>query len=167
MSVLVAALVLAWVCLILLVLAMAGMLRQIRELQADVAELTPRGRRPLVGTQLEALASGTRTVLLVLTPGCGFCEVAYRMVAEFAATRPQHRVEVLSHRAVDWFTDPSLPVRVDERLFAELDVPWAPAVLVVDASGTVVTARPIGSEEALREQLGELPDTAEPLGERS
>ncbi|MPZ66541.1 MAG: hypothetical protein GEU83_13865 [Pseudonocardiaceae bacterium] len=163
MSVLVAALVLAWVCLILLVLAMAGMLRQIRELQADVAQLTPRGRRPLVGRQLDALAGDTSTVLLVLSPGCGFCEVAHRMVAEFAAAHPQIRFEALSFRAADWPADPSLPVRVDERLFAELDVPWVPALLVVDGSGTAASARPIGSEEALREQLSELLDTAKPL----
>ncbi len=160
---LVAALVLAWVCLILLVLAMAGMLRQIRELQADVAELTPRGRRPMVGRQLGALAGETSTVLLMLSPGCGFCEVAYRMVADLAGSHPQTRFEALSYRAADWPTKPSLPVRVDERLFAELDVPWAPALLVVDRSGTVVSARPIGSEEALRDQLDELLESAEPL----
>ncbi len=163
MSVLVAALVLAWVCLILLVLAMAGMLRQIRELQADVAQLSPRGRRPVVGQQVAALAADTSTVLLVLTPGCGFCEVAYRMVAELAGAHPSVRFEALSHRAPDWPTRPELSVRVDERLFAELDVPWAPALLVVDPSGTVVSARPIGSEEALREQLAELLGTTEPL----
>lgn len=163
MSVLVAALVLAWICLILLVLAMAGMLRQIRELQADVAELTPRGRRPVVGRQLEALATDGGTVLLVLTPGCGLCEVAYRMVAELAAAHRETHFEALSFRDVDWSTDPPLPVQVDEALFAELDVPWAPALLVVDSSGTVVTARPIGSEEALREQLDELLGIAEPL----
>jgi hypothetical protein len=99
----------------------------------------------------------------VLTPGCGFCEVAYRMVAELAAARPQTRFEALSFRAADWPTRPSLPVRVDERLFADLDVPWAPALLVVDPSGGVISARPIGSEEALREQLDELLGTAEPL----
>lgn len=163
MSVLGAALVLAWVCLILLVLAMAGMLRQIRELQADVAQLTPRGRRPVVGRQLDALAGNTSTVLLVLSPGCGFCEVAQRMVAEVAAAHPATRFEALSFRAADWTANPSLPVRVDERLFAELDVPWVPALLVADASGTVVSARPIGSEEALQEQLSELLDTAKPL----
>lgn len=161
MSVLVAALVLAWVCLILLVLAMAGMLRQIRELQSDVAQLSPRGRRPLVGRRLDELAGDTSTVLLVLTPGCGFCEVAYDIVAEIARAHPRTRFEALSFRNVDWSTRPSLRVRVDERLFAELDVPWAPALLVVDPSGTVVSARSIGSEESLREQLNELLGTAE------
>ncbi|MQA15822.1 MAG: hypothetical protein GEV09_17190 [Pseudonocardiaceae bacterium] len=163
MNVTTAALVLAWICLVLLVLAMAGLLRQIRELQADVAGLSPRGRRPVVGRQVSALAGNTRTVLLVLSPGCPFCQVAYRMIAEAAEAHPEIRFEALAFRAAGWDTSPAVPLRVDEQLFADLDVPWAPALLAVDPSGIVVSARPVGSVDALTEQLRDLLDGAEPL----
>ena len=53
MSVLTAAIVLAWGCLTVLTLAMAGMLRQIRELQTEIAQL-----RAEQGTQLGHQAGG-------------------------------------------------------------------------------------------------------------
>ncbi|MGH3978698.1 MAG: hypothetical protein ACRDRZ_06820 [Pseudonocardiaceae bacterium] len=156
MSLMAAALVLAWICLVLLALAMAGLLRQVRELQADVAELSTQGSRPLVGRRVDALATGSRTVLLVLAPGCGFCEPAYRTAVALAGDHPDTRFEALSFRAVDWPTSPAVAVRVDERLFAELDVPWAPALLIADTQGTVVAARPIQSTGELRSHLADL-----------
>ena len=56
MSITDAALVLAWLCLILLAFALSGVLRQVRGLQAGLALLGAPGRGVLVGRTVPALS---------------------------------------------------------------------------------------------------------------
>lgn len=165
MSVLSAAVVLAWVCLVVLTLAMAGMLRQLRELQAEVAQLgaTQVGTSQVgtsqwrggTGRQVAELAGEGTLMLLVLDPGCSFCDAVHAPFTRLAGEHPGTRFEVLSPRE-RWAGPPEVRSRVDQRLVTELDLPWAPALLLADAGGTVLATRPVQSAERLNEQVASL-----------
>jgi hypothetical protein len=158
-SVLTAALVLGWGCLAVLTLAMAGILRQLRELQAEVAQLGAPPWRAATGRRVPALAGAEPLVLLVLDPGCSFCDAAHEPFTRLAGEHPGARFEVLSPRA-RWADTPNIRSWVDPGLVTELDLPWAPALLHVGADGTVLAGQPVMSPERLGEQVAGLLNTA-------
>ena len=154
-----AALVLGWGCLAVLTLAMAGILRQLRELQAEVAQLGAPPWRAATGRRVPALAGAEPLVLLVLDPGCSFCDAAHEPFTRLAGEHPGARFEVLSPRA-RWADTPNIRSWVDPGLVTELDLPWAPALLHVGADGTVLAGQPVMSPERLGEQVAGLLNTA-------
>lgn len=165
MSVLTATVVLAWGCLAVLTLAMAGMLRQVRELQAEVAQLrAEQGARPwraATGRRVPELAGDGQLVLLVLDPGCSLCDAVHEPFTQLAGVHPGIRFEVLSPRTRQHWTDaPGIRCRVDPELVAELDLPWAPALLHGDEDGTVLAGQPVTSPERIGEQVAHLTSTA-------
>ncbi|MDQ4009947.1 MAG: hypothetical protein M3228_04460 [Actinomycetota bacterium] len=159
MSVLTAAVVLAWACLAVLTLAMAGMLRQLRELQAEAAQRGAPQQHAMVGRRVPELAGAGPLLLLVLDPGCSFCDTVHEPFARLAREHPGTRFEVLSPRD-RWVGAPGVRSRVDHKLVTELDVPWAPALLHVDSDGTVLAGQPVQSPERLGEQFASLQNTA-------
>lgn len=159
MSVLTAAVVLAWLCLAVLTMAMAGILRQLRQLQTEVAQLGAPPWRNAAGRRVPALAGESPLILLVLDPGCGMCDAVHAPFTELAAAHPDTRFEVLSPSA-RWAGTPHLRSRVDPDLVAELDLPWAPALLHVNAQGRVLAGQPVTAPERLDEQLAGLLDTS-------
>ncbi|MGH3696985.1 MAG: hypothetical protein ACRDRX_23905 [Pseudonocardiaceae bacterium] len=171
MSVLAAAVTLAWGCLTVLTLAMAGMLRQLRELQTEVVQLrAEQGRQPwraTTGRRVPQLAGEGDLVLLVLDPGCGLCDAVHEPFTRLAAGQPGTRFEVLSPRASragqHWGGAPSIPSRIDPDLIAELELPWAPALLHVAEDGTVLAGRPITSSERISEQVAGLVNGAQTM----
>lgn len=161
MSVLTAAVVLAWGCLVILTLAMAGMLRQLRELQAEVAQLgtpQPARWRGSTGRQVTDLAGEGILMLLVLDPGCSFCDTVHAPFTRLAAQHPGTRFEVLSPRD-RWPGSGEVRSRVDQRLVAELDLPWAPALVLAGPDGTVLASSPVQAPDRLGEQVASLLDT--------
>ncbi|HZS23267.1 MAG TPA: hypothetical protein VFA63_20030 [Pseudonocardiaceae bacterium] len=166
MSVQSAMLTLAWGCLAVLTLAMAGMLRQLRELQAEVIALrADQGMQPwraTVGRQMPQLAGAGPAVLLVLDPGCGLCDDVQEPFTRLPAEYPGVRFEVLSPSRLrpHWADAPNIRSRVDAALVAELDLPWAPALLHVDSDGTVLAAQPVVAAQQLSEQVAGLLNTA-------
>jgi hypothetical protein len=159
MSVLTAAVVLAWACLAVLTLAMAGMLRQLRELQAEVAQLGAPQQTSIAGRQVPELAGAGPLVLLVLDPGCSFCDTVHEPFARLAREHPGTRFEVLSP-GQRWAGAPGVRSRVDPKLVAELEVPWAPALLHIDSDGTVLAGQPVQAPERLGAQVTSLLSTA-------
>lgn len=159
MSALTAALVLSWGCLAVLALAMAGMLRQLRELQAEVAQLSAAPGRAATGRRVAELAGAGPLVLLVLDPGCSFCDAVHEPFTRLAGEHPGARFEVLSPRT-RWADTPNIRSRVDPGLVTELDLPWAPALLHVGADGTVLAWQPVRSPERLDEQVTSLRNAA-------
>lgn len=163
MSVLAATLTLAWGCLAVLALAMAGMLRQLRELQTEVAALrSEQGSRPwrtTIGRRIPELAGTGPAVLLVLDPGCGLCDEVHALFSRMPAAHPSIRFEVLSPRA-RWADAPGIDSRVDPALVAELELPWAPALLHADEQGTVLAAQPVVAAAQLAHQVTGLLNTA-------
>lgn len=163
MSALAAAVTLAWGCLIVLTLAMAGMLRQLRELQTEVVALrSEQGMQPwraTMGRRVPDLAGAGSAVLLVLDPGCGLCDEVHEPFTRLAAEHPGTRFEVLSPRP-RWAEAPGIRSRIDPTLVAELDLPWAPALLHVDGDGTVLAAQPVASAQQIHQQVAGLLKTA-------
>jgi hypothetical protein len=157
-SVLTAAVVLAWGCLVLLTMAMAGMLRQLQELRAEVGQLGASPWRAAKGQRVAQLTGEASLVLLVLDPGCGFCDAVHEPFSRLASEYPNTRFEVLSPRA-RWADTPNIRSRVDPELVAELDLPWAPALLHVDAAGTVLAGQPVVSPSRLDAQVAGLLST--------
>jgi hypothetical protein len=158
-SVLTAAVVLAWSCLAVLTLAMAGMLRQLRELRAEVAQLGAPRQQAFAGRRIPELAGAGPLVLLVLDPGCSFCDTVHEPFARLAREHPSTRFEVLSP-GQRWAGAPGVRSRVDPKLVTELEVPWAPALLHVDRDGTVLAGQPVQSPERLGAQVTSLLNTA-------
>jgi hypothetical protein len=158
-SVLTAAVVLAWACLAVLTLAMAGMLRQLRELQAELAQLGAPRQHTFAGRRIPELAGAGPVVLLVLDPGCSFCDTVHEPFARLASEHPSTRFEVLSP-AQRWAGAPGVRSRVDPKLVTDLEVPWAPALLHVDSDGTVLAGQPVQSPERLGAQVASLLSTA-------
>jgi hypothetical protein len=159
MSVLAAALTLAWGCLAVLTLGMAGMLRQLRELQAEVVQLrSEQGSQPwraTMGRRVPQLAGAGPAVLLVLDPGCGLCDEVHEPFTRLPAEHPGIRFEVLSPRA-RWADSPGIRSRIDPALIAELDLPWAPALLHVDGDGTVLVAEPVVAAQQIAQRVAGL-----------
>ncbi|HEY6424081.1 MAG TPA: hypothetical protein VIY28_12705 [Pseudonocardiaceae bacterium] len=156
MSVLAAVVALAWGCLLVLTLAMAGMLRQLRELQGEVAQLRAPQWQSATGRRVPELAGVGPLVLLVLDPGCSFCDLVHEPFTQLARKHLGNtRFEVLSPRP-RWASTPEIQSRADPALIATLDLPWAPALLHADASGTVLAVRPVRSAEKLDEQVAGL-----------
>ena len=157
MSVLTAAVVLAWLCLAVLTMAMAGILRQLRQLQTQVTQLGTPPWRHAAGRRVPALAGESPLILLVLDPGCSMCDSVHGPFTELAARHPGTRFEVLAPRA-RWAATPQIRSRVDPDLVAELDLPWAPALLHADARGMVLAGQPVAAPERLGEQVAGLLD---------
>jgi hypothetical protein len=155
MSVLAAAVVLAWACLVLLTLGLAGMLRQLRELQAEVAQLGVPQWDGRGGRRVARLAGKGPLILLVLDPGCSFCDTVHVPFTRVAGEYPDTRFEVLSP-GERWAGSGGIRSRVDPRLVAELDLPWAPALLLADADGHVLATRPVRSPERIGAQVTDL-----------
>lgn len=155
MSPLTAAVVLAWGCLAVLTLAMAGMLRQLRELQAQLAGLRTPAWRAGSTRRFTALAGAQPALVLVLDPGCGFCDAVHEPFTRLAREYPDTRFEVLSPRP-PWEATPPVHSRVDERLVAELDLPWAPALLHTGTDGSVLHGEPVAHPDTLAEQVRRL-----------
>jgi len=163
MSVLAAALTLAWGCLAVLTLAMAGMLRQLRELQTEVVALrSEQGMQPwraTMGRRVPQLAGAGPAILLVLDPGCGLCDEVHGPFTRLPAEHPGSRFEVLSPRS-RWADAPGIRSRVDPALVTELDLPWAPALLHVGDDGTVLAAQPVVAAQQIHQQVAGLLNTA-------
>lgn len=168
MSITAAALVLAWLCLILLAFALAGVLQQLRGVQAELASLGGAsalgasslggpGRDVLVGRTVPALSTGTVSAVLVIDPGCSRCGPIFEEFGSMAATRGSLHCSALSfRRAEHWPGSDAVPLWIDGELYADLDVPWSPALLVIAPDGTILRAAPLRSPEDLRVQIQQI-----------
>jgi hypothetical protein len=54
-----------------------------------------------------------------------------------------------------WLDGADIVVDVDEEAYRRLNVPWRPALVLVDADGTVLETKPVGSIESLRRTVEE------------
>ena len=164
MNALTAAVVLAWGCLAVLTLAMAGMLRQVRELQTELTQLRAEQQtlpwRATTGRRVPALAGPGSLVLLVLDPGCSLCDTVHEPFTRLAGEHPDTRFEVLSPRPPRahqrWADAPNIRSRVDPEAVSELELPWAPALLHAGDDGTVFAAQPVVSPGRIGEQVAGL-----------
>jgi hypothetical protein len=154
MSVPAAALVLAWVCIVLLAFGLAGLLWQVRSLQNDLTLIGAQGTQQLIGRRIPEFAGTSPLAVLVVNPGCGACGPMLDAFADLAATQIDRRYEALSHVAMPHRAGvEGVPVRIDEPLVQQLDVPWLPALLLADQDGVIVAGGPVASPNDLRAAL--------------
>jgi hypothetical protein len=154
-----AALVVSWVVIGLLVIVVGGLNARLRRLeQASAGPATaPYGH--LIGRRLgdivgaDALRHPVR-VLVFLSSGCGACSKLLEEIETQSGTVPA---------AIVW-TDGSPPERARQsnvpllaggpRVAAELGIRVTPFALVADDQGTVVRAGPVSSLRSLGRELG-------------
>jgi hypothetical protein len=98
---------------------------------------------------------GSRTVLLVVDDVCSTCRLVAPEFAALARTAPSIRFRVLTYagHAPKWLDEAEIPVDVDDDAYRQLNVPWRPALVLVDSDGTVLEAKPVGSVESLRRTI--------------
>ncbi|MFD2078985.1 hypothetical protein SAMN05421678_102248 [Actinopolymorpha cephalotaxi] len=168
METLVGAVVLAWLALVLLAFAMAGMLRQLRDLQAGVASAAG-VPATAGGAAHSALGVGTIpdnpqtplsvrprddaacALVLLVDDNCPVCAEVAPYFDDLANK---------SSAAVDFVVLARTPVAkfaglTGARFVADsiachlLDPGWRPAIVVLDRAGAMVTREPAGSKKVL------------------
>jgi hypothetical protein len=143
-----AALVLAWIAIVLLTLATAGLLRRVEQLSSRGAPAAEAGMGPAHGLQvpmarhLGDFAGGDSEVLLLFaSPACATCQAA--VDALVAAHPAGHRIGVVIRER-----DPG-PLRVPDGwvrltsapgLFQLMRVPATPYLVRLSPDGTIVDA---------------------------
>ncbi|MFC7729231.1 thioredoxin domain-containing protein [Actinomadura keratinilytica] len=141
------ALLVTWAVLLLLALVVAGLVRQVHALgrgAPPAALLGPAPGAPAPG--FDRLGPG---LLLFLDRDCGVCEEV--LAAAGSLGRPVRAV--FSGPAPDGAVPGAAAVLADEHdgLFAAYRIPATPFAVLVDGTGRVRAAEPVGSPEALRE----------------
>ena len=160
MSVVAAMFALTWVVLVLLAFAMAGMLRQLRDLQGalnvQLGQVQPRAVPP----SLLPRPGTSQAVVLVVDDLCPVCEEVAAEFVTAAASDGATTSAVLAD--VDQPKWQALTARgpvsliVDAATWNQLDVQWRPALVLIDAEGTVRTIEPVGSGATLRPSLNRM-----------
>ena len=150
-----AALVLAWICVVVLALATAGLLRRVEALERQVAgrgtggapagDGGPRpGMRLPLREHLGSAVSGTRDVLLlVVAPGCGSCRSALAALGALASqTRDLDVVVATADADLGDLAAPAGAAVVTGAagLVDVLGVPATPYLVRLDAEGTIRAA---------------------------
>ena len=164
LSVWTAALGLAWVAIVLIALAVAGLIRQVRELRAVVIEgfghgfltgLAPAALRPRAGSR--------DAVVLVVEPASASQELLDSFGEAVQARGGQTEARLLAPVAMpDLRVPANVTTAVDAEIVQLLRVPWTPALVDLGADGAVLDAAPVGSLDVLPKVLGrfEQPHTA-------
>jgi hypothetical protein len=155
------ALLLAWVAIVLLGLAVAGLVRQVHALttpQSGRPYGPPVGGRAHVPRRLRGLVEGNdaTTVLLFAEAGCESCERVVPRFAAFCATEAGAREHALVYDgAAGAAAGPGLRVLEHQaETFDRLAVPATPFAVSLSPDAVVVAAGPVGSPEALDAYLG-------------
>ena len=154
MQVLIAGLVLAWIVLILLAFAQAAMLRQLRDLQAQLSR-RPGAAKVQAPLEVRPAARAELSIVLLADENCPICRELAPSLVDLVARAP-HRLDfvVLSARPNDYLAAGGDGARprpvVNAEAFHRLDPGWRPALMLVDRDGAVLAAEPVGSANALR-----------------
>jgi len=142
---------LAWVAILVLALALSGLLRQHRLLLARLAEREEGGGSTRRGVRLDVAVSGHRSLLIFAKPGCRSCSELARALDGPGSVLPAGvEVSFVFADRSDGI-DTRLPVLTGKRdWFDSLNIRTTPLGVVVDADGTVMADRALGSPEALQ-----------------
>ncbi len=146
-----AALVLAWLVIVVLAFAMAGMLAMIRRLEASQAQLSGSLANAVPGSaRAQASARFTpleRPYAFVLTTSAS-CQACAELMPRFREFVRDHEdageFHVLSADSESGTGQPGLDVTVDAAAFAALSPGYTPGLVVIDRTGAVVDVGPGG-----------------------
>ena len=154
MSLMATALVLAWVAIVLLTLAVAGLMRQVHLLLTErAADGAPASMQPPRTLPADLVAGGDGLVLFASTACVACSEIMPALVAYHRDGRGSCTVVTAAERHADW--PDALTYRENAAdLFEQFGVVATPHALKV-VGGTVVDAAPVGSVAALRRLAGD------------
>lgn len=157
------ALLAAWIVITLMVFAMAGLLRQQRDLQAAVGRLGGRVKQAPVPTRLRPTRPGCTLAVLIVDHRCRTCPDVLRAFLRLVTELPSSvEAVVLTYSATnsdpagvwaDVERDPGVRLVIDADTYHLLDPGWRPALLQIDQEGAVTREVPAGSPEALAAAL--------------
>jgi len=170
MSVEATALLLAWVAILILAFALAGLLRQLHVLRAQVRDPSARTGPLLPGTAVAALLplSGERpAAVMFVDRGCATCTHLLSEFEQAARTRMREGAQllVLFPDSANGFRSEAAAVHHDQaEVFRELKITLLPYGLITDAQGRVVAAQPLASPADLRRLLTHLDPAADGKG---
>lgn len=156
-----AGLILLWIVVIVLLFAMAGLRQQVRRLQygAALADASPQSSRTVrrKTVDLQPVSGRSKLALLLVTEGCAVChEVTPWFIAE-ASTNSEVDFAILTRAQNGAPADVGRARHViDARLFNDIDPGWQPALIIVDADGSVESVEPVGSKDAIDFELTKL-----------
>ncbi|MFG1673134.1 hypothetical protein [Micromonospora sp. NPDC049282] len=159
-SILAAAVAVSWVAIVLLFLGYTALLTQIKELRT-VSSTDDNFTYP----ELAASTSTSRTVVLVVSATCATCE---QVLPSWLAIAPRltaagHRTVLLSIDDSTVWTDRGAPsAMLGSELSAPLLLAYQPALLLIDASGRIESAEPVGSATRLEDMCASLLDLVSP-----
>lgn len=165
MQALVGAVVLAWLLLVVLAFAMAGLLRQLRDVQVALARSMSAGPGAGSGTvhpprEIPAVVRPRdgldRAVILLVDHDCALCAEVAPVFAQLADEWSRSLDFVVLGRVADKKFEELNGVRyvVDPGACQRLDPGWRPALVIIDGGGKVVAAEPAGSPESVRAMVG-------------
>jgi len=151
-----AAIGLAWVAIVLIALAVAGLIRQVRELRSVLVDgfgvgflagVAPAAVRPSAGRQ--------DAIVLVVEPATADQELVDAFDRAVRARGEGTEAKLLVTDGVPGLRVPAgVASVIDRRAVEALRVPWYPALVHVGAGGTVLDAAPVGSIDTLAHLLG-------------
>lgn len=163
METLTAAVVLAWIVLIVLAFAMAGLVHQLRDVQAAlirqrrstgsatrlVSDL-PLSVRPQPGK--------THSAVLLVDDRCSICtEIAPIFAGVAQVANADIDFIVLSYSASEkWEALSEVRFLSDADAYHLLDPGWQPAIGIVGTDGQVHAVEPADSEDAIRSVIGRI-----------
>lgn len=159
MSVQGSALILAWVAIAMLALAMAGLLRQVRALTAQVSQPVVRAFA-LTGTSAPEFQGTTLqwdrpTLLLFVTSECRVCQERLRELESLAEQDGELAyVAVFPGPADDLRSRRVQVLQNQSAAFGRFSIPVTPFGVVVTPGGVVSHAVAVGSSSALHDLMG-------------
>lgn len=185
MDVMSAAVVLSWIALVVLGFGLAGVLYQVRGLQAAVLaqrDQPPPGR-PAVPSFLLPQDGRQLSLVLLVDENCPICHDVFPVfdvlarertdIADFSALARAATTLAPESNAVSP-ADATVPrpasdntsaidkvvVHTDAAAFAQLDPGWLPALVGIDSAGRRVLAEPAGSRSAIQGLMTRVDDLA-------
>lgn len=148
-----AALILAWLAIVVLALGFAALLQQLRTLQAALR--LPPGARAGLPESARSLRPVTTSRRYVFTAdqGCSICAEVLPEFRELAAKYAGTAEFAVLAASGDYPRSAGVDVLVDAQAYRDLAPSWSPGIVVIAADGTVVEAVPGGDLRPLQAAL--------------
>lgn len=151
------------IAIVLMALAMAGLIRQVRFLTVGVGATLTRASPDtvdgFVGRSVSSIpglpqADGLASVILFATGDCQVCGERFADLESLAMERPDVNFAVVLQGRTERFSSSRISVLQDRReVFAELNIPVTPFGVVVGRDGRITEARPLGTARAVQELM--------------
>lgn len=165
MSVETSALVLAWIAILVLAFAMAGLLRRIELMREDLVVPGHRVGLP-PGTDARGLLpieldQHLPTLLLFADATCDSCETVLPELSRFAERVDGDAAVLIVSRPPGLRTDCSaVKTVVDDAPFDDFRITLVPAAAGIGRGGSLITTEPVGSVDRIRAFLASFERTA-------